>query len=306
MRRLVTNLLAVFLAVGASCLWISSAAAQDDGARAYLLVPDKTSALSLYGIAADSNQSLDPGSTIPDAKIKVRITLTQLSQTFSIGGNQAAAFVVLPAGKVEGKLELDDETLSGKNSGIGDVILGLAVGLVGSPALAPADYVKHKPGFALGLLGKVYLPTGDYDSSRIINLGASRFAFQLGLPMNYAVGKSLVDPHLMTFELLPSVMFFTDNQGVSQNPLLIVEGHITRNLGRMVWISADARYRHGGETSTDGVSNDNRQSALALGGTIGVSIAPNLLVKATYGGIVSRNQFGPDGHLTRVVLTYVF
>src|SRR5690606_27460117 len=41
--------------------------------------------------------------------------------------------------------------------------------------------------------------------------------------------------------------------------------HVTRNLGRTVWVSADARYFNGGETATDGIDDGNPQRFLALG-----------------------------------------
>jgi hypothetical protein len=279
--------------------------AQDDGARGYLLVPDGTRAFTIQGIAERSNQSLDPGSVIPDGKLKLRIALLQFTQTFSVGGQQAAAFAVLPVGKVSGSVDLPTGDISGASTGTGDLILGAAVGVAGSPALAPADYMKFRPGFALGVLGKVYVPTGQYDSSKILNLGSNRWAFQLGLPMNYALGKSMVDPALTTFELTPAVMFFTDNKGASQKPLFTIEGHVTHNLSSKLWISADARARFGAETSTDGVSANNAQSAFALGGTVGLSLSPKMQFKATYGGIVAHNKDGPNGHMFRTVLVVV-
>jgi len=279
--------------------------AQDDGSRAYLLVPDGTRAVTVQGILEDSNQSLDPGLVIPDGKLKLRIALPQYTQTFSIAGQQAAAFAILPVGTVKGSLDLPTGTVSGDSGGIGDLILGTAIGIVGSPALDTPSYVKFQPGFALGILGKAYVPTGEYSSSKVLNLGANRWAFQLGVPMNYALGDSLIDPARTTFELTPAVMFFTDNGPNSQKPLFTIEGHVAHNLSSRVWISADARARFGAETSTDGISANNAQSALALGGTIGFSVTQSLQLKATYGGIVTHNKDGPNGQMFRMALVFV-
>jgi hypothetical protein len=58
---------------------------------------------------------------------------------------------------------------------------------------------------------------------------------------------------------LSSIRVFTTNtdyrvagaSSLSQNPLFIVEGHASRNLTTALWVSADAYYNVGGETSID-------------------------------------------------------
>ena len=42
---------------------------------------------------------------------------------------------------------------------------------------------------------------------------------------------------------------------LTQKPLFLVEGHASRNLTPGLWMSADAYYNAGGETSIDGVAS---------------------------------------------------
>lgn len=298
--------------VALAALWVSTVAqAQDDGARAYTLVPDGTQIATVQGIFLRANQSLAPGTVIPDADFEIDIAVLQFTQTFSIGGSQAAVFGALPLGEVRGSLDLPGRTIAGKSSGAGDATLGAIVGLVGSPALAAKDFVAFRPALSLGILGKLILPTGAYDSEKLINLGANRFTYQIGLPMTYSIGKSPLDPALTTFELLPTVTFFDANDDpfganrVKQDPLLGIEAHLTHNIGPAVWLSADARYSYGGETATDGVDDDNVQESLALGGTANVAFNRRLSFKLTYGGIVARSDNGADGWMLRGILNLV-
>lgn len=54
----------------------------------------------------------------------------------------------------------------------------------------------------------------------------------------------------------------------SQDPLFVTESHLTHNLTPKFWVGGDLRYQYGGETTTDGVKDDDR--ANALGGGFGV------------------------------------
>src|SRR5262249_24804633 len=170
-----------------------------------------------------------------------------------------------PFGRVKGSVNRASGTESASVSGLGDATVGAMLGLVGAPALAAKEYDQHQPGFTLGALGKITIPTSEYDSSRPISLGANRWALQLGAPIVQYFGKSLLDPSLASLELTPSVTFFTSNNDPhnantrTQDPLAKLEGHITRNVGPAFWVSLDALYSRGGETTTDGTRDGNSQ-----------------------------------------------
>jgi hypothetical protein len=181
-----------------------------------------------------------------------------------------------------------------------------------APAATGREFVALTPGFTLTTLAKLTAPTGDYTSARIINLGANRWAVQLGAPLAYYLGATFVDPRLTTFELVPSVTFFTDNddpngaETISQKPLFRLEGHVTHNLHPKLWVSFDGLYNYGAMTTTDGVEDENTQSYLSLGGTAGLTLSRHLIVKATYGGVVARNESGGDGSMLRLAGVGVF
>lgn len=293
------------------------ARAMGDGARAYLLVPAGTSLLAANGISIDGNASLDPATAVRNADLSVDVVAFQFTQSVRTGSSASGLFVIVPVGEVEGNLTVDRPLrppvdVSGKSSGLGDVQFGGVFGLVGSPALDIPAYLRHTPGFALGALVKVTAPTGRYDGTRAINLGANRWAFQVGAPLGYVVGTSMLDPRLTTLELLPSVTFFTANDDLpgadrkSQAAIFKLEGHVTHNLNKALWVGIDALYTVGGGTTTDGRSDDNRQSSLELGATLGLNLSKSFSLKATYGGVVARNDDGLDGTGFRLVATVLF
>ena len=84
------------------------------------------------------------------------------------------------------------------------------------------------------------------------SFGSNRFAYQLGLPTVFASGRSYRDPALTSLEVLPTLTFYEANDDPfgaarsAKDVLFSVEAHLTRNLGRRVWVSADMLYRLGG------------------------------------------------------------
>ena len=53
-----------------------------------------------------------------------------------------------------------------------------------------------------------------------------------------------------------------------QRPLGLIEGHASRNFTPALWMSADAYYHAGGETSIDGVNQRNAANTLRLGAVL--------------------------------------
>ena len=290
-------------------------AGSGDGPRSFPLLPKDINLLTVYALSQNGNQLLDPGQTIPDADIDASIGILQYTRTFSLYDHLGAAFVAVPYAKIKGSVPLSGSTgtVSASDTGFGGVILGGVVGFVGSPALSGQELAAYEPGFQLGLVGKALLPTGSYDPDKVISVGSNRLAGQLVLPITYSIGSSMVDPNLTTFEILPSVTVFSDNTNPSgnatitgQNPLFSLEAHVTRNLTRTVWVSFGGIYNFGGETSADGVWNNDSRESLGMGASVSFAANSSTTIKVSYGETVWRNDDGMDGKLLRIIASYGF
>ncbi len=291
-------------------------APQGYGPRAFQLVPDDSHIVTLYGLHLNGNQSFDPGAVLEGSEIDVSAAVVQYTQPFELLGRQGAIVAALPFGTISGSVETPWSRfprIEASETGLFDAQILAVMGLVGSPSMSPEQYAAFDPGFQLGVLANVYVPVGDYSADSILNPGSNRWAVQFGAPMAVNIGSSLLAPDLATLELLPSVTLFGDNddpfgppEATGQRPLLTVEGHLTRNLNRMIWVSADAFYTYGGETTTDGRLNDDIQDSLGVGGTLNLTLGPAFSMKASYGQIVYRNDSGPDGHMFRIMATGAF
>ncbi len=290
-------------------------AGSGDGPRSFPLLPKNINLLTVYAMSQSGNQLLDPGQTIPDAQIDAAIGILQYTRTFSVNGHIGAAFVALPFADIKGEVPLGEPSgpVSASDRGFGGLILGGVIGLVGSPALSGKEFAAYDPGFQLGVVGKLILPTGSYDPDRVISVGSNRLVAQLVLPITFSIGASMVDPKLTTFEILPSITVFDDNTNptgganvTGQKPLFSLEAHVTRNLSRTTWVSFGGIYNSGGETSTDDSWNNDTRESLGLGASVSFAVISSLSVKVSYGEIVWRNDDGMDGKLLRIIATYAF
>jgi hypothetical protein len=292
--------------VVALCLCPTSAAfAQDDGARLYMMVPDQTTIASLRLHLLHSNVASDEG-TVENNDLDTKLGVFQFVQALRFGSDQGFIFLVVPASHIS------KNAVTNGLGGFGDAQLGFVYGVYGTPALKAADYAAHPPGLAVNLLAKIFFPTGKYAADRPVNIGANRWALRLGVPIVYAIGERMADPHLMTIEAMPTVTFYGANDdpaGASrtrQKPLMIFEGHLTRGFTRTFWASIDLLWREGGEVNINGVGADNSQSALSLGTTSTFSLPRNLSLRLSAGKVVARNAHGPDGWMLRTIIGTAF
>jgi hypothetical protein len=280
--------------------------AQDDGARLYMLVPDQTTIASFRFHLLHSNVASDEGTVNENNDLDTKLGVFQFVQTLRFGSDQGSIFLVVPASHISENAITDDL------SGLGDAQLGFVYGVLGTPALKPADYADLPPGLALNLLAKIFFPTGKYSSQRSVNVGANRWALRLGVPVVYAIGDRMADPHLTTVEAMPTVTFYTPNEdpiGASrtkQKPLFIFEGHLTRGFTRNFWASLDLLWREGGELRIDGIEAGNTQSAVSLGTTGTFALPRNISLRLSAGKVIARNEHGPDGWMLRTIIGTVF
>lgn len=295
-------LLRITVTVLAFAATLTAAFAQD-GPRAYHLVPEDTRILSLTTTILHTENA--------NGVFDVAVTTPSYRQTFDLFGNVGAILIGIPVGGVDAELGGGVVNI---DTGVaqGDLFVGGLVGLVGSPSLGPLEYSQYHPGFRMSLGAKLYLPTGDYDPDRMVSLGQNRWSLHTVLPISYVLGDTMLDPNLTTFELVPSIHIFGDNDDPygadvsSQDPIFGLQAHITRNFGPMVWASLDGNYETGGETSVNGIARDDAQSVLALGATLGITFNPALSLRLSYEEVVYASDADTSGRGLQITGSYRF
>jgi len=284
--------------------------AQGEGPRTYLPAPVGTDIVVPTWMAISSNFNFAQDILVEDADISSRILVLTYTRFFYLGGRLAQIWVTPVFGEVDGTVQVGPTRVEiPKQSGFADPIVNFRIGLVHAPALKPADFVKHQQRFQVHALLGVSMPLGEYDSGNPVNLGTNRWAIRVGVPMVAPFGNPARPVWL---EVDPSVTFYTDNTDPSggaarrsQAPLWVVENHLSHNLTKKFWGSLDLRGQIGGETTTDGVADDNDARALGGAVTLGYQISRPLGVQVSYGSIIVT-EGAAEATMWRFRLTYVF
>jgi len=230
--------------------------------------------------------------------------------------------VTQPIAIVDAQGSLGDFTVNRSNAGLADTQVELRVGILGAPGVNLEEYVQYlgqeNPDVVMKGMVNVTFPTGDYSTDQVVNIGANRFAFKAGLPTTINLGPNWAPGNRTLLEIIPAANFYTSNNNPpfpnsrfgsdfnSQNPLFTLESHLSTDLGPQFFASLDAYYVNGGATSTEGVSNNNGQSWLGIGGTLGGNLWEGGTLSVSYGGIVARNDNSPSGNQFNLYLLQSF
>ncbi len=96
-------------------------------------------------------------------------------------------------------------------NGFGDPMAEVGLNLIGPKAIRTIpDLLRYEPKFSLDVIVDVAFPIGEYNSDQPLNLGQNRWYGRVGAPIVWQIGP-WVPGRRTTFEVLPSVWAFTDN-----------------------------------------------------------------------------------------------
>ncbi len=115
------------------------------------------------------------------------------------------------------------------------------------------------------------MPLGQYDPTKLINLGSSRWAFRPRLGFSSRINR-------LTLEAMADVWFFTEipeaygQTTISQDPILAIHGNIIYILKNGVWMGISGGLSDGGSTTVNGVEKDNAQQNTRFAGTLAIPI----------------------------------
>jgi hypothetical protein len=129
--------------------------------------------------------------------------------------------------------------------------------LYGGSALTPQEFANSKKSnTVIGAALAITLPSGDYNSGRLINLGANQWVIRPQLGVTHSRGK-------WTGELTGSVFIYADNNHFWQetrletDPLFAAQAHLICTFRPGLWASISTAYGWGGEATVNGDAKNN-------------------------------------------------
>jgi hypothetical protein len=253
---------------------------QDLAPRAYLITPIHSNAVTLTYSFFDGNITFDGTVPITGATATVNVPVFNYVHALNFSGRSANVLVALPygVGNFRGTV-LGAETLAYR-SGLMPVAIRFSVNLKGGPAMNAQEFIKWKQKSILGVSLRVVPLTGQYDPTKLINLGNNRWAFKPELGYSRHWGHWLLDGYGGAWFYTTNPEFFSHNQyspgtnTQSEKPIGSFEGHLSYDFKPRLWVSFDANYWVGGRTSLNGVESPGtlqRNSRMGLTASIPMS-----------------------------------
>ena len=166
----------------------SIAGAQELDPGAYWPLPVGLNILTAVNSVNWGDVAFEPSVPVEAASARINTTAAAFTRVLSIAGRSANAGIQIPiiAGHVEG-LYLGQPAETGR-FGFGDPRFRLAVNLYGAPAMKPKDFAAYKMRTIVGVSVSVAAPLGQYDDTKVINLGTHRWSFKSELGLTHAIG----------------------------------------------------------------------------------------------------------------------
>ena len=252
--------------------------AGDDGPRMYWNGPVGLNILQAYYWNISGN-SITPKGTLRDPNIDADMDLLVLgyNRIFDVEGRALILTSVVTAGNMNVGVDVLNRGRSGSGNGFGDLYFQGTLNLIGAPALSATAFADYKQDTVLSLLVGVTAPTGNYDANKLLNMSENRWNLRVGLPFIQTLGE-WIPGEITTLEILPSAWFYGSNDDafggakLTQDPLYTLEAHITRDITPALYVSLDYFLQTGGETSTDGIKNDDDQTSDSIGLSLGYMV----------------------------------
>jgi hypothetical protein len=268
-----------------------SAVAQELRPRAYWPAPNGTKAVVLNYEYSTGDVLTDPSLPITGLESSIHALMPSYFQTFSLFGRTANARLGVPfvSGKSEGFYE--EQPRSREITGIGDVQVSASINILGAPTIDFAGFQElvANPRTVVGTSLTLRLPTGIYETDRLINVGANRWA----LKPDFGVIWPFHPTWMLEFEA--GVWLFGDNDEFlgatrEQEPILSTELHLIKRVGPGFWAALDVNYYHGGRSTVGEETKADLQRNSRLGGTVFFPFKRYHAIRASYSaGIVTES-----------------
>jgi hypothetical protein len=234
------------------------------------------------------NVLVDPSLPLTNVHATVDTAFVAYDRIIDFWGQSGGVSIVMPYAWLSATGDVFEQQKKVDRTGLSDFAFKVSVNLFGAPAVSLKEFSNYHQNVIIGVSLTVTAPTGQYYSSKLVNIGTNRWSAKPELGVSKALGP-------WTLETEGGVTFFTDNEEFfgdhtrHQDALFSVQGHVIYNFTRKMWAALDATYYTGGRTSLNGSLDNDLQSNSRWGGTWAYSLARENSIKLYFSsGVVAR------------------
>jgi hypothetical protein len=215
---------------------------------------------------------------ITDANLRTSSAVFAFARALDLWGKSGKFDVIATYTSLSGTARYLDEPVERSINGFSDPRMRLSINLFGAPALTLPEFAKYRQDLIVGMSLQVSAPTGQYDPTRLVNIGTNRWSFKPEVGISKAVDR-------WTLEVTAAATFYTDNDDFfngntrAQDPLYSTQGHVIYSFRSGIWASFDVTYFAGGRTTLNGTLSNDLQQNWRLGGTLALPVDARNSVK---------------------------
>jgi hypothetical protein len=299
-------LLWLTIALIAAAMACGTATAQELSPRAYWPMPNGSNVIVVGYQHTGGDIVTDPSLPITGVDSSIDFLQVAYQRGFGLFGRSANFQISLPYSRGETEGIVDGMFLRRETSGFTDSRVRLSINLRGAPSMDGAGFraLMQDPKLIIGASLLVQLPTGEYESDKVINLGTNRWAAKPGVGMIWPIRPTLL------LEVDLGVWLFGDNDDFlgqirEQDPLLSTEVHLVKQTRRGIWVSLDANFYVGGQTHIGETSQANFQRNSRAGATVFLPIKGRHAIRSSFSmGTVTES--GGDYDIFTLSYTYAW
>ncbi len=265
-----------------------AAHAQDIEPRAYSNAPIGVNFLIAGYAYTRGGVAFDPALPAKNPQLETSNAALAYARVLDFWGSSGTVSAIVPYTWLSGQAELFGQTKERVVDGVADARFRVSVNLYGAPALSLKEFAAYRQDLIVGASLSMSAPSGQYDPTKLVNIGTNRYSFTAEIGASKAIGA-------WTLELAGGATFYTDNDDYfngntrSQAPLYTAHAHAIYNFPRGIWASLDATWLGGGRTTVNGVHNSDPQQNWRVGGTLTIPVdAANSIRLYASSGVSSR------------------
>jgi hypothetical protein len=261
--------------------------AQEMEPKSYSASP--TGATFLVAGASRSTGSVvfDPTLPVRDVNARINGAFVGVGTTFGVFGKLALLSTALPFawGELSGLVGADARTIT--RDGLADTRIRFSINLRGNDAMRLREFVKAPRRTIVGTSLTMVAPTGEYDRTKLINLGTNRWAFKPEVGIAVPRGPWDIDAYAGVWLFAPNSDYYPGGLQRTQDPVIVLQGHVSYTFKPRLWLAVDSTWYSGGTAHVEGAEPVGDVNNSRLGATLSNPAGRQQSFKIAYGSGVA-------------------
>jgi hypothetical protein len=228
---------------------------------------------------------------VTDGEVQTHSGVVAYIRSVDVGGLSGKFGVIVPYAAASGSAKLAGQPRTRDVTGFADPRFRFSVNLFGAPALSLEEFADYKQNLIVGVNLDVYPPLGQYDPSKLLNIGTNRWSIKPEIGVSKALGQ-------VTLEASAAATVYTANgdflggKMLKQEPLYSIQAHVIYEFQPWLWAALDATYYTGARPITDGEKGERLENG-RLGLTASLAVNRYNSIKL-YGSTGLFSRTGSD------------